>query len=1278
MLIVPFAMKILAGPLLFLACAVSLSAQTPPAPPLPPLLGDTALKIEVFATFPSVETPTTVAAAPDGSVYVGNDPRDSRLNTKAPECTIVRFSADGKKQTVFAKELYSPAGSLWHDGWLYVAHNPLLSRFKDTNGDGVADVREDLVTNLGPQPHEGLNDHVVSGFTLGMDGFLYISVGDKGVYHATGKDGSEATLQGGGIVRCRPDGTALEVYSGGTRNHLEVNLDAMDRAFTLDNTDDGNGWWTRLCYHIESGYYGYPFYYKNDQTNGLKTPGPQKAQFWPGAPEVNERFLPCLTDFGGGSPCGGLCYMSDGLPEKYRGKLLFSEWGQRKVSVIDVAPDGASFKFVSNEAMLTEDKGGSFRPMQMYVAADGSLLIADWGYGGWKSGPKTVGTIWRVSWPEAKPAPRLADPEKATVPELITALDHVDRNERLRAEWALVHRGESVIPQLIETMNNLKAGDVQRAHALWTMDLIGEGSAELRKTASGLIQQLLNDKRANVRIQAIRALGVRGAAIPSMGSSGVALKSEIAEERLQTAIALGRIRNPNNFVDVMHALHDDDRWVRFAARAALVKHPLANWGTAGLVSAAPFQKVDDLATQQLWLVLESTYDPAIVRFLAELNLSSETRLRAIDALGHIAYMPKEWDGHWWATQPVKSPPPLNSVAWEGTPKAVALLTAALADAQAPIRLAAAKALALSTGQEALPALRARLTAEQDADVRRQIVETLGLQKDPATLAVFAQIALDEKSDAGLRETAVNAVANIGGKEAKPTLLQLLDVPLSPAVTRRVVEVVGDMRAPEAAAALTRHAASPDAALRVAAFKGLANLGAKANALELYTAALKDKDFKVVTIALEALGNLHDPKSLEALLEYGKKHKGQREYIQALAQINDPQTLPVMLDALTNNNVQARRSAINSLKKVRTQSWPLIQELIAAGKIPAEYQPDLKNAFEAGYIPKWKVLGPFENVWGAVHPPEAQALAAGGQPDLKKKYETAEKADVGWRDANAEQTQGKVDLADLFKNNGMVCAYAYAEINATAAADARLFCGSDDQIAVWLNGKKVHDFSASRGFDPDTDQVPIHLEQGLNRLFVKIGNQSGTWAFSAHIPGLDGTTFTPATGLPPDVLQRNFALALKPDGTFANPGDAKHGEQIFADPNGPLAAICATCHAVRGKGGAVGPDLSAIAVNYKRPDLITSLHEPSKTIALGFEQFAVETKGGETFIGAIRQETGDAVTILGADAQPHVVKKGDVKSRTAIHASLMPMGLTLGLKPQDFADLLAYLETLKGQ
>jgi hypothetical protein len=55
-----------------------------------------------------------------------------------------------------------------------------MTRFKDTNGDGVADVREDLITNLGMTPEAGLNDHCASGFTSAWTAAWYISIGDRG------------------------------------------------------------------------------------------------------------------------------------------------------------------------------------------------------------------------------------------------------------------------------------------------------------------------------------------------------------------------------------------------------------------------------------------------------------------------------------------------------------------------------------------------------------------------------------------------------------------------------------------------------------------------------------------------------------------------------------------------------------------------------------------------------------------------------------------------------------------------------------------------------------------------------------------------------------------------------------------------------------------------------------------------------------------------------------------------------------------------------------------
>ena len=100
-------------------------------------------------------------------------------------------------------------GLEWVDGTLYVVHAPFLSALRDTDGDGKADERVDLMTGLGPKlpGFNGINDHVASGIRLGMDGFLYIAVGDKGIPRGVGKDGRTIQLFGGGVIRIRPDGT---------------------------------------------------------------------------------------------------------------------------------------------------------------------------------------------------------------------------------------------------------------------------------------------------------------------------------------------------------------------------------------------------------------------------------------------------------------------------------------------------------------------------------------------------------------------------------------------------------------------------------------------------------------------------------------------------------------------------------------------------------------------------------------------------------------------------------------------------------------------------------------------------------------------------------------------------------------------------------------------------------------------------------------------------------------------------------------------------------------
>src|SRR5262249_21332543 len=173
------------------------------------------------------------------------------------------------------------------------------------------------------------NDHVPANFRLAMDGFLYVAVGDKGVFGAVGRDGKRVDLHGGGILRLRPDGTALEVYCTGVRNSLHVALDDDDEIFTYDNTDEHN-WMSRLTHMVDGGFYGYPY------------------DFVPRRPYT----LWMMADYGAGAATGALCYTEDALPPEYHGNLFLADFGKRQVPRVGVARDGAAVPVASQSGVF--------------------------------------------------------------------------------------------------------------------------------------------------------------------------------------------------------------------------------------------------------------------------------------------------------------------------------------------------------------------------------------------------------------------------------------------------------------------------------------------------------------------------------------------------------------------------------------------------------------------------------------------------------------------------------------------------------------------------------------------------------------------------------------------------------------------------------------------------------------------------------------------------------------------------------------------------------------
>jgi putative membrane-bound dehydrogenase-like protein len=113
----------------------------------------------------------------------------------------------------------------------------------------------------------------------------------------------------------------------------------------------------------------------------------------------------------------------------------------------------------------------------------------------------------------------------------------------------------------------------------------------------------------------------------------------------------------------------------------------------------------------------------------------------------------------------------------------------------------------------------------------------------------------------------------------------------------------------------------------------------------------------------------------------------------------------------------------------------------------------------------------------------------------------------------------------------------------------------------------------------------------------------------------------------DDVRLSEMLPLQDAGERVTAGDAKRGAEIFATH--PTAA-CINCHMLGGKGSTVGPALDKVASKNDEAYLLESLLEPSAKLAQGYAQSPV--------------------------------------------SPMPPMGLIL--KPQELADVLALLKTLK--
>lgn len=330
------------------------------------------VKLTMLAEHPDLATPTGIDVDIDGNIWVVSCHTHFRPDAyDGPEKDEVHiFDANGKNRRLFYNATETTMDlELGSGGWVYLAERSRILRVRDSDGDGVGDVEEDVAVleTTTEYPHNGL-----TGLARHPGGYLMFALGENrsNDWTLTGVDGSSVTGTGeGGVFRSTMDGKQIKRIAEGFWNPFGVLVREDLEMFVAEN-DPGARPPCRLIHLVEGGNYGYQRHY-----------GP--APFHPFVAWNGELrgTLPML-DASGEAPCG---------IAQLGGGVIVPSWSHNRIDFFSLKRNGASYDSTRIELLRGSD---NFRPTCIAEGPDGAFYFTDWVFTSYEL--HKLGRLWKL------------------------------------------------------------------------------------------------------------------------------------------------------------------------------------------------------------------------------------------------------------------------------------------------------------------------------------------------------------------------------------------------------------------------------------------------------------------------------------------------------------------------------------------------------------------------------------------------------------------------------------------------------------------------------------------------------------------------------------------------------------------------------------------------------------------------------------------------------------------------------------------------------------------